>query len=137
MHAVRGDTTRALALSDSLRHHVLVADVEDPLERVVLFVHRARWLASRDTDAADAAWRWYENADLAGWPQGYPQAAELDWAFEVFARSERGRLSVASGDTSRACRLVPEALRRWANADRAYEPLQSELRAWAAECPMP
>ncbi|MDH4045217.1 MAG: protein kinase [Gemmatimonadota bacterium] len=135
IHAVRGDTARALALTDSLRHYVLVADVEDPLERVVLFLHRGRWLAARNADAADAAWRWYENADLAGWPQGYPQAAELDWAFETFARYERAHLAVVSGNMSRACGLIPEALRRWANADPVYEPLRKDLHAWAAMCP--
>lgn len=135
MRAARGDTARAIALTDSLRHHVLVANVEDPLQRVVLFLHRGRWLASRDAEAADAAWRWYENADLAGWPQGYPQAAELDWAFETFARYERAGLAVTAGDTLRACRLVPDALRRWANADSAYAPLRSDMRAWTATCP--
>jgi hypothetical protein len=135
MRAARGDTARAIALTDSLRHHVLVANVEDPLQRVVLFLHRGRWLAARDAEAADAAWRWYENADLAGWPQGYPQAAELDWAFETFARYERAGLAVTAGDALRACRLVPDALRRWANADSAYAPLRSDMRAWTATCP--
>jgi tRNA A-37 threonylcarbamoyl transferase component Bud32 len=132
--AAQGDTTRALALTDSLRHHVLAASVEDPMQRAVLFLRRGEWLARREPEAADAAWAWYENADLAGWPDGHPQAAELDWALETFARVQRARLARASRGPAAACRFLPDAVARWAGADAAYRPLRDELSAWMAAC---
>jgi tRNA A-37 threonylcarbamoyl transferase component Bud32 len=132
--ASRGDTARAIALTDSLRHHVLAAAVEDPLERAVLFLRRGDWLAGRHSEAADAAWRWYENADLAGWPDGYPQAAELDWALETFARYQRARLARTSRDPAAACRILPDVSTRWMGADPQYQPLRDEVSAWMAAC---
>lgn len=132
--AARGDTTRAVALTDSLRNHVLAGGVQDPLQRAVLFLRRGQWLAGRRPDAADAAWRWYENADLAGWPEGAPQAAELDWALEPFARYRRARLAQASGDAASACRVLPDAARRWEAAEPPYATLRGDLSAWMAAC---
>jgi serine/threonine protein kinase/tetratricopeptide (TPR) repeat protein len=134
--AARGDTSEALRVTDSLRvwvdsrHHIA-----DPLVRVALFLHRGRWLQERDPTAADAAWRWYENADWAGnWPSGPPKAAEMDWAFETYARYLRAQLAHARGDTARVCAVGMDAAERWRSADSAYKPLRDSLIAWTAGC---
>jgi len=132
--AARGDTAGAVALADSLRYHVLARDIEDPLERAVLFLRLGEWLQGTRPEAADAVWRWYENADFLGWPEGHPQAADLDWALETFARYRRARLARASGRSAHACGLLPDAVRRWANADASLQPLRDELSAWHREC---
>jgi hypothetical protein len=133
-HAMRGDTAAALGLSDSLLLHVVAAAIADPLQRAVLFLARGRWLAERDPDGADTAWRWYENADLVGWPVGHLQAAELDWALETYARYLRAGLARGSRDAQRACAILPDAVQRWAQADSAYATMRATLDAWAREC---
>jgi len=135
--AASGDTSEAIRFSDSLVLHTLVADVADPLHRVVLYLSRGRWLASRDPTAADAAWRWYENADLEQWPGGPPQAAELDWALEAFARSLRVRLALDVGDRRRACAILPQLEAYWAGGDSAYVARTKQLRASAGACGKP
>jgi len=135
LHAVRGDTAGALQLSDSLTLYVVAAEVADPLQRAVLFLSRGRWLAGRDRERADAAWRWYENADFVGWPQGHLQAAELDWALEAYARFLRAGLARDGRDAARACAILPDAIARWSKADSAYAPLRATLDGWARECP--
>jgi hypothetical protein len=132
--AARGDTAHALLLADSLSHRVLAGAVEDPMQRAVLFLRRGEWLAGRRPELADAAWRWYENADLAGWPDGSPQAAELDWALETYARYRRARLARASGHADIACRLASDAADRWAHADAGYRALRDALSAWQVDC---
>jgi len=132
--AATGDTASAIRRSDSLVLHTLVADVADPLHRVVLYLSRGRWLADRDPAAADAAWRWYENADLRQWPSGPPQAAELDWAMEAFARSLRARLALAAGDRPRACTILPQLEAYWTQGDSGYVALAEQLRASAGVC---
>jgi hypothetical protein len=134
VHAMRGDTVEALRLSDGLTLHVVAAEVADPLQRAVLFLSRGHWLAGRDRERADAAWRWYENADLVGWPVGELQAAEADWALETYARYLRAGLARDSRDAARACALLPDAVARWAEADSAYAPLRARLDAWARPC---
>jgi len=134
LQAARGDTVGALRLSDSLALHTLVADLADPLHRVVLYLSRGNWLAGRDPAAADAAWRWYENADLVGWPAGYPQAAEVDWAFEAFAAWRRANLALAHGDVRRACALVPTVSRYWSQGGAPYTRLADRLRTSAGAC---
>lgn len=132
--AMRGDTTGALRLADSLTNHVVAAQVADPLQRAVLYLSRGHWLAGRHADRADAAWRWYENADFVGWPQGHLQAAELDWALETYARYLRASLAHAARDADRVCGLAPEAIVRWANADPSYAPLLDSLAWWTRAC---
>jgi len=134
VHAMRGDTAAALRLSDSLTPHVVAAEIADPLQRAVLFLSRGRWLVGRDREGADAAWRWYENADFVGWPVGHVQAAELDWALETYARYLRAGLARDSRDAERACAILPDAVARWAQADSAYAPLRATLDGWAGEC---
>jgi len=134
--AARGDTAEALRVTDSLRvwvdsHH----HIADPLVRVALFLNRGRWLEERDPAAADAAWRWYENADWAGdWPSGPPKPAEMDWAFETYARYLRAQLAHAHGDTARVCAVGVDAAERWRNADAAYKSFRDSLIAWTAGC---
>lgn len=130
-----GDTLGAIRLSDTLMLHVVAAEVADPLQRAVLFLSRGRWLADRDRARADAAWRWYENADLVGWPEGYLQAAELDWALETHARFLRARAARAAGDPVGACVLLRDGVARWTGADSAYASLRDTLQAWARACP--
>ena len=129
--AADGDTAAALAMTDSLVLRALHADLEDPLQRAVLFLARGRWLAARDPRAADLAFRWYENADFADWPRGHPQAAELDWALEAYARYLRATLD--GGDNDR-CASVPVARRWWQSADTAFAPLQRALEQWEGSC---
>jgi tetratricopeptide (TPR) repeat protein len=137
VRAMRGDTAGALRLSDSLTLRVVAAQVADPLQRAVLFLSRGRWLAGSDREGADAAWRWYENADLVGWPEGALQAAELDWALETYARYLRARLAHGATDTARACAILPDAVARWADADSAYAPARAALERWARACGTP
>jgi tetratricopeptide (TPR) repeat protein len=132
--ALRGDTAAALRLSDSLTLRVVAAQVADPLQRAVLFLSRGRWLAGRDRARADAAWQWYENADFVGWPTGALQAAEVDGALETWARYVRAERAVAARDQESVCRLAPDAIARWTDADSAYAPLRASLRAWARAC---
>jgi tetratricopeptide (TPR) repeat protein len=132
--ALRGDTAAALRLSDSLTLRVVAAQVADPLQRAVLFLSRGRWLAGRDRARADAAWQWYENADFVGWPMGALQAAEVDGALETWARYVRAERAVAARDQESVCRLAPDAIARWTDADSAYAPLRASLGAWARAC---
>jgi hypothetical protein len=132
--AARGDTAGALRLSDRLTLHVVAAEVADPLQRAVLFLSRGRWLAGRDRERADSAWRWYENADLVGWPVGHLQAAELDWALETYARYLRAGLAREGRDAERACAILPDAVARWAWADSTYATLRATLDGWARAC---
>lgn len=136
LSAARGDTITALSVTDSLRqrvdsHH----EIDDPLVRVALFLSRGRWLAGRDPAAADAAWRWYENADWAGtWPSGPPNTAEMDWAFETYARYLRAASAHARGDTTVLCAVARDAIDRWQHADSAYAGLRRDIEVWATAC---
>jgi tRNA A-37 threonylcarbamoyl transferase component Bud32/tetratricopeptide (TPR) repeat protein len=129
--AADGDTAAALAITDTLVLRGLHADLEDPLQRAVLFLARGHWLADRDPGAADLAYRWYENADFSDWPRGHPQAAELDWALEAYARYLRATLD---GDDHDRCASVPVARRWWQSADTAFAPLQRALEQWEGSC---
>jgi tetratricopeptide (TPR) repeat protein len=134
--AARGDTATALQVTDSLRYWVDARNgIADPLVRVALFLSRGRWLEGRSPAAANVAWRWYENADWAGgWPSGPPKAAEMDWAFETYARYLRAELAHAHGDTALVCAVAPDAVKRWQNADSVYKPLRDSLVAWTDPC---
>jgi hypothetical protein len=132
--AMRADTTGALRLADSLVNHVVAAQTADPLQRAVLYLSRGHWLARRNAERADAAWRWYENADFVGWPQGHLQAAELDWALETYGRYLRAGLADATDDPDRMCSLAPDAIARWEGADPSYAPLRDSLVGWTRAC---
>jgi serine/threonine protein kinase len=119
--AARGDVEGALALSATLLPFDESEQLGDPFARAVLHIRRAQWLATLGRrDAADREWLWYENSDFEGWLTGEVEAAEIDWALGVWARSRRG--------AEAGCDNLRRVIELWAHAEPAYEPLVTEAR---------
>jgi hypothetical protein len=125
--AARGDTAEALRRTSD-------PGEGDPLARVARHLARGAWLARADPAAADRSWLWYENSNAAGWPAGPPQAAELDWALETYARYRRALLARAMGQPARACALVPDVVDRWKGADAPYTTLRERATGLLRSC---
>ena len=131
----REDYQEALRQSERALAYDVSGQGGDPWVRTITHFLRGQWFARLGrVDEADRAWRWYLNADLAGWPVGLQQSAEVDWALETFARYTRGMLALEQGNTNRACTVLPEVLARWRSADPAYRSLIREVEEALAEC---
>ena len=75
------------------------------------------------------------NADAGdGWLDGEPQAAEIDWAFESYARHLRGMAAQSSGERERMCRVLPEVVARWRDADPSFAALVQEANTAVGVC---
>jgi hypothetical protein len=109
---------------------------DEPFLRPVLYLSRAQWRTALDHPDVDAAWLWYENADVDGWPSGLPQSGEIDWALSTLARFHRGKAALFRGDRDLGCPMLLRVLELWTNAEPAYDPLVGEARQLTAErCP--
>jgi hypothetical protein len=132
--AAGGDTAEAvrrISGPDEVATHL---NPGDPLARAVLHLARGAWLARAHPAAADRSWLWYENSNAAGWPAGPPQAAELDWALETYARYRRAVLAQATGQPARACTLLLDVVDRWKRADALYAPLRDRATGLRRPC---
>ncbi|MCH7874210.1 MAG: protein kinase [Gemmatimonadetes bacterium] len=133
-------TARAGDLRGALQHteRILEMDVGgrggDPFLRALLHLERGRWLDRLDDPGADSTWLWYLNADAVGGLTGIAQAAEIDWAFETYARYLRGMAAQRLGDRRRVCDVLPEALARWSDAESSHDDLVREVEAAVALC---
>jgi hypothetical protein len=115
---------RVLAVVDEpAREPTFASDTVSPFVRAVRY---GRWAATREPAEAVRWWRWYENSDLTGWPEGRLHSAEVDWALETYGRVRGGVAALEAGDRALGCRLLRDVPGRWRNAEPA-------LSAWRAE----
>jgi hypothetical protein len=92
-----------------------------PLVRAITYLSRGQWhLLRGDSAAAAREWRWHENNDLQGWPDGPPQDGELDAALSGPVRLRRAALICSMGDRPSGRRLLSRATELWATADPAF-----------------
>ena len=136
----RGRAAAALAIADSIRPVLAVDHPPDPFAGVVFHLRRGDWLAAQgDRRAADGEWAWYEGSDFDGWPEGVPQAGEIEGAFGTYARWRRGsaRLAhaVTADDTLAACALLARSEALWRHAEPAMAGLRADLERQAKRCP--
>jgi serine/threonine-protein kinase len=130
------DPGRALLSTDTLFMADRGVPIDDPFARAVLHLARAGWQSALGSDAAAAATLgWYENSDLRGWPQGPPQAGEVDQVFSVPARLQRARLLMRLGRVAEACTLTRRANELWRHADAHLSGLLANVQATAGSCP--
>ena len=127
---------RAMARTDTLFMADRGVPVDDPFARAVLHLARAGWQHSmgRDADAA-ATLGWYENSDLRGWPQGPPQAGEVDQVLSVVARVNRAEILLRLNRVPEACALLARADELWRHADRRLNAQVAHLRDLRGSCP--
>ena len=118
--ASAGQARQALALSDALPVDTTARRV-DPFYRVVARLKRAQWRAEiGDIEGAREELHWYQHTDLAGLPTGFPQAAEIDWAFGTLARWRLARLLEGGTDHMEACSAYQGVVRHWSDGDPPY-----------------
>jgi hypothetical protein len=132
----RTDQEQALSLTDTLFMADPGAPEGDPFARAVFLRARARWqLAAGRLNDAEASLGWYENSDLRGWPQGPPQAGEVDQALSVAARIQRAGLLQQLRRTPEACDLLDRARELWSHADEQFAGTMVHLRTLREACP--
>jgi hypothetical protein len=130
------DPGLALASTDTLYLADRGVPTDDPFARSALHLARAGWQAALGKDAAAAAeLGWYENSDLRGWPQGPPQAGEVDQVLGVPARVRRAALLRRVGRSAEACVLLRRANELWRHADAHLSGLIGQAQALARSCP--
>ena len=142
LHALLGamliggsDPSRALNSTDTLFMADLGVPADDPFARSVLHLARADWQLALDRDtAAVATLGWYESSDLRGWPQGPPQAGEVDQVLSVPARVRRAGVLLRLGRTREACALMRRASELWRHADAHLSVHLAHARAEAVKC---
>jgi hypothetical protein len=104
------DFRNAIRLSDSLLQFDSHGGPGDPFARALLHIQRSKWHhALGDLASAEADLTWAENQDLVGWPSGAAQAAEIDWAFTIYALLQRANIARARGADPDACALLSQA----------------------------
>ncbi|HET7602042.1 MAG TPA: serine/threonine-protein kinase, partial [Gemmatimonadales bacterium] len=132
----RHDPAMALAQTDTLFLADRGAPTDDPFERAVLHLARADWQMSlgRTADAAGSL-GWYENSDLRGWPQGPPQAGEVDQVLGVPARVRRAVILMQLHRTGEACALLDRAVELWRHADRRPGKQVAHAQSLRGSCP--
>jgi tetratricopeptide (TPR) repeat protein len=128
--ANRGDYERAIQTSaPALAVDSAGAD-PDPFFRATLHLLRGQWQAGAGRpEDADRSWLWYENTDAVGWPQDEAQPADVDWALGPYARLLRAELARQTGRRDAACAHAARLDTLWSNAEQAFAPATSRLRA--------
>jgi tetratricopeptide (TPR) repeat protein len=134
----RGEAEEALRRADALVHYDSLALERYPFSRAFVYWLRAEWQAAAgDTISALRTLYWHENTDLEeGTAPGIAQAAEIDAAFGVHARSLSVKLASllpvdARGAGLPICDLIRsragDALRLWPDPDPALRPLRARV----------
>lgn len=101
-----------------------------PFARTAMYIGRGSWaLTMGRRAAADSAWLWYENSDMVGWPEGPPQAGEVDGVFSTWARVLRVRNASAGGDTAGVCRMLHRVQELWRHADAPFRAIADSAQA--------
>ena len=120
--AARSQYDSALALSSSLFETDSAGRLGGPFARAILYVGRGNWLSSlgRHRDA-DRSWLWYTNTSFVGWPEGAPQAGEIDAVLGPAARLLRASSALTQGDTTAACGHVGRVRELWREADPEFK----------------
>jgi len=134
--AADGDLQAALDSSGGLLVWDESARGGDPFARAALHLARGDWfLRLNRPEDADSSWRWYENADVNGWPDGPLQAAEVDWVLGPYARLLRARLAASAHDAPERCRLSRRVLAFWEGADPTLAALRAAADSLHRGCP--
>ena len=134
----RGEAEEALRRTDALVVYDSLALERYPFSRAATYWLRAEWQAAAgDTVAALRTLYWHENTDLEeGTAPGIAQAAEIDAAFGVHARSRSVELASAlpadaDGAGLPICDLIRsrgrDILRLWPDPDSALRPLRARV----------
>lgn len=112
--ARHGHPERALEITGRV-HFDSLGRVVDPFFRTVVRLWRARWWESAgNPTAAKLELRWHEHVDMAGFPLGPPQAAEVDWAFGTVARWRRAAVLERLGERGvELCSVYRGVARLW------------------------
>jgi serine/threonine-protein kinase len=131
----RTDPAMALARTDTLFMADRGAPEDDPFERAVLHLARAGWQGAlgRTADAAGSL-GWHENSDLRGWPQGAPQAGEVDQVLSVPARARRAGILLQLHRTAEACALLSRAAELWRHAEHQLAGQVAHVQALLGSC---
>jgi len=133
--AAAGRLDSALELSEPALAYDSAGRAGDPFFRAALHLKRGDWYAASNQPAsADAAWLWYENLDVVGWPSTVAQAGEVDWALGSYARWKRGKLAASNGKLAQGCRMMAQALSAWSRAEPSIEPLRAEASQVMRRC---
>jgi hypothetical protein len=129
------DPARALELTDTLFMADRGVPADDPFARAILHLARADWQVTLGRVAdADASLGWYENSDLRGWPQGPPQAGEVDQVLSVPARVRRARVLLQLHRTAEACALLSRAAELWRHADHQLSDQLAQVQSLGRSC---
>jgi tetratricopeptide (TPR) repeat protein/predicted Ser/Thr protein kinase len=133
--AAAGRFEAALQLSEPALDYDSAGRAGDPFFRAALHLERGDWYAaSNQPVSADAAWLWYENLDVVGWPSTVAQAAEVDWAFSSYARWRRGKLAASEGKLADGCRMMDQVLTTWKRAEPSIAFLRAEANQIMRRC---
>ena len=128
--ALQGLPDSALYLTEPLFSTDSSGRIGGPFARTAMYLGRGHWaLALGRHAAADSAWLWYENSDMVGWPEGPPQAGEVDAIFSTWARMLRVGNASAGPDTADVCRMLFRVRELWRHADPPYRAMVDS--AWA------
>jgi hypothetical protein len=120
--AAAGRPRTALDLLDPIDVDAVTRRV-DPFFRTIVHLRRAGWRARiGDVEGARNELIWHEHSDVVGLPTGWPQAAEVDWAFGTVARWRLARLLEGAGDPEHgeACQAYAAVVRHWSGAPAPY-----------------
>ena len=131
----RTNPESALTQTDTLFLADRGVPTDDPFTRAVLHLARAGWqqVLGRHAEAV-ASLGWYENSDLRGWPQGAPQAGEVDQVLSVPARVRRAEILLQLRRTPEACALLARAAELWRHADHRLNSQVAKVQSLRRSC---
>lgn len=125
----------ALELSEPALAYDSAGRAGDPFFRAALHLERGAWFVALNQPAsADAAWLWYENLDVVGWPTTVAQAGEVDWALGSYAQWRRGKLAASNGKLAEGCRMMAQVMGTWSRAEPSIQPLRAEASQIVRRC---
>jgi hypothetical protein len=92
-----------------------------PFFRTVSRLRLADQAARRgDVNGARRELIWHEHTDVIGLPTGFPQTAEVDWAFGTEAQWRLANLLAPTADPTNACRAYRDIARLWSDGEPLY-----------------
>jgi len=125
------------------RTDALVADparrFKSQVLRALLRFGRASWLAGLgDPEAARRELRWAEHWEVAGFPTGDPQAAEVDWSLRTLARWRLATMLDAAGIRDlEVCLGYLRVAAAWAGGTDVFRARADSARRRAAQLSCP
>lgn len=120
-----GRTAAALAQTESLVDDPNRLAERDPLLRALVYLSRGIWFErAGNVERARREYRWYRHFDVpdADFPQGFPTAAEVDWALGPLAAFRLARMLDDAGVVDRElCDALALVARVWRQGDARHQ----------------